>query len=205
MTDLTALTGPASPLEDERLRFFLDNRDLIRTWAALADEVSEAVDSELRRLDAEIEAQAGEEGIDLVVAGRVAGDTWEAPMLHRPEWLTPGRDGPDVAVGIGWDSRRIQPVRGWPGHGLPYVGVVASRASERGGRIEAAMRGLPETSLLLSRAYRRGSRWIVYRYIEAAPDWYADLPAWRAWVVDQLLETWRDCYLAIDQAVSGPA
>ena len=38
-----------SVLEDDRLQFFLQNRDLILVWAALASEVADAVDDELRR------------------------------------------------------------------------------------------------------------------------------------------------------------
>lgn len=43
-------TEPSSALQDERLQFFLENRDLIRTWAALSDEVEQAVeDTQWRR------------------------------------------------------------------------------------------------------------------------------------------------------------
>ena len=180
-----------SALEDERLQFFLRNRDLILLWAALADEVSDAVEDELRRLGGLVQDTATEAGIELSVADRVAGDSWSAPMLHRSSWLTPGADGPDIAIGIGWDGRKVQPTRG-PGASLPYVGVVASHATERGRAIEAAVRPLAERELVGPRSYRRGSHWIVYRLIEAPDDWHTDLPRWRAWVVEQLLRTWHD-------------
>ena len=111
-------------------------------------------------------------------------------MLHRSSWMTPGADGPDIAIGIGWDGRKVQPTRG-PGASLPYVGVVASHATERGTAIEAAVRPLAERDLVAPKSYRRGSHWIVYRLIEAPDDWHTDLPRWRAWVVEQLLRTWQ--------------
>ncbi len=191
-----------SALEDDRLRFFLENRDLILMWAALGDEVSDAVDDELRRLGGLVQEAATDAGIDLAVAERVAGDGWHAPMLHRSSWMTLGADGPDIAIGIGWDGRRVQPTPG-RGTSLPYVGVLASHATERGRAIEAAVRPLADRKLIAPKAYRRGSHWIVYRLIEAPDDWYTDLPGWRAWVVEQLMRTWRDCADLIDEGVAS--
>jgi hypothetical protein len=190
-----------SALEDERLRFFLENRDLILMWAALGDEVSDAADDELRRLGGLVQEMASEAGVDLAVAERVAGDSWQAPMLHRSSWMTPGADGPDIAIGIGWDGRRVQPTPG-RGTSLPYVGVLASHTTERGRAIEAAVRPLMERGLIAPRTYQRARQWIVYRPIQAPDDWYTDLPGWRAWVVEQLLRTWRDCADLIDEGVA---
>lgn len=193
-----------SVLEDDRLQFFLQNRDLILVWAALASEVADAVDDELRRLGSLVQDAAVEAGIDLAVADRVADDGWAAPMLHRPAWMTAGADGPDVAVGIGWDGRRVHPTGG-SGASLPYVGILASHATERGRAIEAATRPLADRLLIAPKTYRRGSHWIVYRFIEAHDDWYTDVSGWRSSVVQELLRAWKDCAEVIDDGVASAA
>ncbi len=202
MTNDETTPEMTSALEDDRLQFFLENHDLILLWAALANEVSDAVGDELRRLGGLLQEAATDAGIELSVAEHVAGDSWPAPMLHRPSWLTPGADGPDIAIGIGWDGRKVQPTRG-SGASLPYVGVLASHATERGRAIEAAVRPLAERELVAPKRYRRGSHWIAYRLIEAPDDWYTDIPAWRASVVEQLMRTWDDGVQFIDQGIES--
>lgn len=191
-----------SVLEDDRLQFFLENRDLILMWAALASEVSDAVDDELRRLGSLVQEAAIEAGIGLAVADRVAGDGWVAPMLHRSPWMTPGADGPDIAIGIGWDGRRVHPTSG-SGASLPYAGILASHATERGRAIEAVVRPLAERELVATKKYRKGSHWIVYRLFEARQDWYADVPGWRTSVVEELLRAWNECARLIDHGVES--
>jgi len=165
--------------------------------------VSEAVDEELRRLGGQVQESASSVGLDLLVVDHVAGETWQGPMLYRAGWMTPGADGPDVAIAIGWDGRKVQPTRGWPGVSLPYVGVVASHASQRGQRIEDAVRPIAKSTLVAPKAYLSGSHWIVYRFIEASHDWHSDLPAWRAWVVQQLIKTWQECAPVIEEGIAS--
>jgi len=62
------------------------------------------------------------------------------------------------------------------GASLPYVGILASHATERGRAIEEATRPLADRRLIAPKTYRRGSHWIAYRFIEARDDWYADVP-----------------------------
>lgn len=203
MIDVREGSEGTSPLDDDRLQFFLKNHELIRTWAALADEVSTAVDEELRHLGGDVQVAATVAGLDLAVAERVAGESFRAPMLHRPTWRSPDADGPDIAVGIGWDGRRVFPTGGWPGVSLPYVGVVASHDTDRGRRIEDAVRPLAIRELVDPRSYRKGSHWIAYRFLKCDDDWYSDLVRWRAWVVDEMIRAWRDCAPVIDRGLSS--
>jgi hypothetical protein len=202
MTDIGSVPEATSALEDDRLQFFLENRDLIRTWAALEVEVSAAVDEELRRLGEDVQAAAASAGIELAVAERVAGRSFVAPMLYGAGWRSPDGDGPNVAVGIGWDGK-VFPTGGWPGISLPYVGLLASHTTERGRQIETALRPIAVRELVETRLYKKGSDWIAYRFIPAKDDWYLDIGAWRTWVVQELLRAWRDCAPTVDRAIAS--
>lgn len=83
------------------------------------------------------------------------------------------------------------------------MGVLASHATDRGRAIEAAVRPLAQRELVVPNSYRRGSHWIAYRLIEGPDDWYTDIPAWPASVVEQMMRTWNDCVEIIDQGVAS--
>ena len=36
-----------------------------------------------------------------------------------------------------------------------------------------------------------GREWPVYRYMDADPDWWTDLPAWRQRVIDEVVACWQ--------------
>ena len=50
------------------------------------------------------------------------------------------------------------------------------------------------------RGYRQGSDWIAFRGVQASPDWWQDIPAWRTSVIEELATAWGECSPLIDEA-----
>lgn len=202
MTDIrgASLTGEL----DERLLFFLENIDYLRTWAALDIEVSAMVVEQLESLGGDI--QTGVVGIapDVIVKDHLEG----APIaLYRPAWTSPDGGDPDIAIRLGWDSAKVLPAGSWPRATRPYVGVKASRLTDRSRHIEKLVTPLAHQRLTKASGhagkYLKGIEWVVYQYLVARDDWYRDISAWRSSVVKQVIDAWTDCAPLVDEAVSG--
>jgi hypothetical protein len=193
---------PTTPLEDPRLRFFLEHREQIREWAAIADEVADAVADVLRGLSPDIVARvSGDE--DLRVGERLAGEPQQNTVLYRPTWVAAPLHEPFVGVALGWDGKKVDPTGGWPGTQLPYVGISTSHFADEGKRADAALRAWFRQPGISLPGYLNGSYWIAYRPIQAPTDWWKDVAAWREWVIDQLLAAWGECAPAIGAALAA--
>lgn len=206
--------GSGSPLADDRIQFFLKNRALIAEWASIADELAAETERELLALRPAIAAEIGaQHGREAHVTERRAGGS-RGVLLHLPAWGTAGSDAPDVALGIGWEGSLVHPDPAWPGASVPYVGVVASRTTERGRRIEEDLRraipdGVPQGKPFRARPaatapeYVHGIDWVAYRRVPADPSWYRDLVAWRMSVIAAVRGCWEDWAPRIDAAIAA--
>jgi hypothetical protein len=192
---------PTMPLDDPRLRFFLEHREQIREWAAMADEVAEAVADILRGLAPDVVARVGDRH-DVLVSERIAGENPYGTVLHRQAWTAGTPPLPFVGVSLAWDGKRVDPVGGWPGAQLPYVGVSTSHFTSEGKQIEQTLRGWVKQRFQEPYGYLKGSYWVAYRPIRAPADWWQDVPAWRERVIDQLMLAWDECSPVVDEALT---
>ena len=87
-------------IDDEPIRFWLENRALIQEWAALENEVQSLSCRLVGELAEDIDESAPSEA--LTDAGRSG--RYEYRRWYLPEWL--GTDGiPLVGVAIGWSTK----------------------------------------------------------------------------------------------------
>ena len=181
-------------MEEPRIRFFLEHKDLIRAWAALADEFHDAAAHALREVGVGIESTLPS---DVLVGRRVQGGQEYGPTLCRGRWV--GRDfvDPDVGISIGWDGK-VDPGGDWPRTVLPYLGITTSR-EDRGLLILSHIRALPKEAFC--RWYRRGSQWPAYKFLRAELDWWQDVPRWRERVQAELRGAWTRWAPVIDVAL----
>jgi hypothetical protein len=193
---------PSTALDDARLRFFLEHQEQIREWAALAGEVQEKVEGLLRELRVDLVDEPRVAELGIRIATNVSGEYPTGPALYRPAWASGLDETPDVAIAMGWDGR-VDPAGVWPKTSRPYVGVLASHHSDRGRAIEASIRNVALGHINDEPKFLKGSHWIVYRPLAPNKDWWRDIPAWRAWLADQLLATWSRWAPLVDEAVAG--
>ena len=50
-----------------------------------------------------------------------------------------------------------------------------------------------------------GRDWPVYRYMDADPDWWQDLAAWRQRVIDEVVACWQVSLPIVDDVMAGAA
>jgi hypothetical protein len=166
--------------DDERLQFFLRNRDDIKAWAALEPELVAATRDLL--------AQAlplianGVASIDpLAVVGRHDAGAWERIIVRHSSW--------PAAVGfvLEW-HRTVDPLGAYP----PKLGVffwadpshlIASRD-----RFLAGVSGLGLERL----GYKVPLEgvWPVGAFVAGPADWWSSPTSWIASIVDRLAATW---------------
>jgi hypothetical protein len=203
---MTDNSEPSSALEDPRIQFFLKNQDQIREWAALATELFDAVELTLRELRLDLANDDRVRSLDIRVGERVNGETATGPVLYREGWCLASPGIPDVGVAIGWDGR-VDPAGMWPRSAFPYLGVSTAHGTEAGLGIESRLRAainatFVESSGQAGPSFKKGSHWIVFRFVKSDPTWWQDIPAWRTWMSGQLIETWERWAPEIDSAIS---
>jgi hypothetical protein len=135
---------PSTPLDDPRLQFFLEHEEQIRDWASLALEVFDAVESTLRELALELQADPRIIEERLRVGEQVNGEAFRAPVLYRDTWCLMTPDLPDVGIGLGWDGRSVDPAGIWRPSSLPYVGLRTSHQTDAGRACEEKLRALQD-------------------------------------------------------------
>lgn len=133
-------------IDDERVRFYLRNRQQIEEWAALRASASVAVDEWLASLQHDVQALALRLGPDLLVYdATAASESWPALRMYRSAWTI--SEVPIVSVSLEWSRGRTYLV----GLNAPYVGVRSPRTNSWGTelrknqRIQATRRSRKET------------------------------------------------------------
>jgi len=184
------------PLADERLRFFLEHRALIEQWAALGKEVRAAVCETLEGLTPEVEALALTLGDDVSSGFYETDRQWPRIALVRQAWPQE-IDEPAVAVAFEWWTRGVNPADG----NAPYVGI---RVRDPAGGGKAYMDALKPIAKQRFDGYKVSASWPAFKQLLAREglDWWRDVPAWRAEMLDGFRAAWQELSPAIDEVVS---
>jgi hypothetical protein len=183
MTDLFA---------DERLQFFLRNREDIKTWAAIEPDVIAAT----RELLARAQVDVDERLLPLdgqAVVGRHDSGQWERILARHESWPA------SVGLALEW-HRLVEP----GGSNRPKIGVFwwadPPSLEERRTRFI----GEVDTAPLLALGYKvpLGGVWPVGRFTTALSDWWQQPDQWIASLVDLLASTWPIVAPVIDALLS---
>ena len=193
------MTESASPLNDDRLRFYLRHQDQIEEWAALGVEVRQATLEAFRSLGPYVEPI----GVELGVHVRLDDAQGNYPrwILRRPDWPVVGSD-PLAAVVLEAERANIAPAS--PSR-APYVGIRIGDPKQSGSDLLTALQPLAKQDDLKARGYRGGSGgyWPVFRRIPADPTWWESPDAWGLLLSTALREAWAELAPSIDEAVAG--
>ena len=171
-------------IENEQIKFYFQHEARIREWANLKTEVFKFVDRFYCSLKDDLDAA--------LRSGRIADDGVESFLhegrlgLRRQGW--PRREQ-RVDVRLGWDRKRGFPPlpRGWVACGAFGNGLEEAFPKE-------ASPAFPHQSL----------PWVAYKHLDPPADrfWDGDnLKEYRRYVVETILEAWKDLAPLVDKAV----
>lgn len=180
----TDLRDDAGGLSDERLRFYLRHRSQIEEWIALGREVRAATLELFESFQPDMTELAASMGSD-IECQYVGQGGWPRYSFSRISWPRLPLE-PLVAITLECTKDRVDPGHDNP----PYIGVRVV------GPIGAAVaESLKQQVSTLQGKYKRSSPiWPLYRPLPATsgPDWWLDIPGWRAELLQQVAESWND-------------
>lgn len=174
---------------DDRTSFYLDNRELIETWANLRTDASKTLTNAVHDLAAPLADDLRTLGVEPAV--NVTDGRWPAVQLARTTWEQQGHTSP-VVVGLEWDRQPLNSA----GALRVYATVIAPRSHPRASEIEPALQALSDRlrSALDSRWKRNVPRWPAWKLIEAPED---------PWTVEEIANRARAAALQL-WAVAAP-
>ena len=183
----------ADDVFDERLQFFLRNRDDIKEWAAIELDVAAATGELLGRSQPSMEERLL--GLDpAVVVGRHDSGPWQRILARHADWP------PGVGLTLEW-HRTVVPLGSYP----PKLGVfwwadpptlVAPRT-----RLTQVVATRPLNDLGF-RVPLEGV-WPVGMRFHSRPDWWQDPDTWLAGMLDRVASAWPIVAPAIDEVIAG--
>jgi hypothetical protein len=179
------------PFADDRLQFFLRNREDIKGWAAIEADVMAATRELLARAQPAIEQRLIE--IDpTVVVDRHDNGSWERILARHQTWPE------SVGLTLEW-NRSVDPA----GANRPKVGVFwwadpATLIEPRVALIETV-----DKAPLIALGYKvpMGGVWPIGMFAPADPSWWQQPEAWVAGLVDKVGETWPLVAPRIDEVL----
>jgi hypothetical protein len=190
MTDLFA---------DERLQFFLRNREDIRTWAAIESDVAMATRELLAWAQAPIEERLAAIDPDVEVI-RHDGGQWERIFARRGTWPA------TVGFALEW-NRAVDPL----GANRPKVGVFWWAEPPTLIAPRTRLVGLVDRAKLQALGYKVPLEgvWPVGARVPAGQEWWKDPEGWINGIVGMitaawpLVAPWVDAALGDESGVSG--
>jgi hypothetical protein len=180
---------------DERLQFFLRNRDDIRTWAAIERDVIAATRELLARSQVDIEKRLVSLDAGAVV-GRHDSGQWERILTRHEGWPT------TVGLALEW-PKSVDPA----GSARPKLGVFWW--ADPPSLIEPRQQfvNVVDKAALISLGHKVPLEgvWPVGCVPSASADWWQDPDAWLAGLVELLASTWPVVSPAIDRLLAAEA
>lgn len=178
---------------DDRIQFFLRNRDDIRAWAAIETDVIAATRELLARSQPVIE-----EALLAVDPGAIVGRhdhaSYERVFAQHARWPA------TVGVALEWSARTVDPLGGnRPKLGVFWWADPPSLIAPRTRLVQAV-----DLKPLQDLGYKvpLDGAWPVGAYATAGPDWWRDPATWVAGIADQLAVTWTLVAPRIDEVLA---
>lgn len=180
------------PYADERLQFFLRNRDDIKTWAAIENDIMAATRDLLAQAQPAIEERLLAIDPNVVVERNDSG-SWERILARHQDWPR------SVGLTLEW-PRAVDPAGG----NRPKVGVFwwadpTTLVAPRVRFVEEVDKG-PLTKLGFKIPWGAGV-WPVGRFVQPDGAWWQDPAGWIGHMVDLIADTWPLVAPSIDQVL----
>lgn len=166
---------------DQPSLFFLTHQDTIKHWARLESAAAEATQQWLTTTVSEDIANIGS-GLDLELSAVMGPNHWRHLLLHPPEVPIVGGH-PIIGLGLGWHSRKVNPMSDRPFVGI-RVGTNPQGAAARTAFLDAGGRQVRIEEHLSGKG---DATWPAYFNLPAADDhWWHHLDQYRSLIGAQL-------------------
>ena len=176
---------------DDRLQFFLRNREDIRTWAAIESDVTAATRELLARAQPLIEERIAAMDSEAVI-GRHDGGPWERIFARREDWPS------TVGMALEW-HRSVDPV----GANRPKIGVFWWADPPTLEAPRSRLVTLVDRARLQALGYKipLSGVWPVGALVTAGAHWWRDPEGWINGIVENLAAAWPLLAPRIDDAL----
>lgn len=183
-------------INDERVRFYLRNRERIEEWAALRKQATAAVDGWLTDLHPAVTELAA--GLGAQLNPRIDPDNeWPTFQLVRPSWPLHVSGEPIACVALQWHRGYVTLGSGEP----PYVGVYCRSAEALGAQLRASEAVKTARQAL---NHKMTTLWLAYGYVLPGPEVPESFDAYRDSLMTELARAWRTYAPLIDAAIAPP-
>ncbi len=184
----------SDPFADERIRFYLRNREDIKMWAAIEPDAIAATGELLARSQPQIE-----EGLlahdNRVLVGRRDDDKWERILARHEQWPR------SVGLVLEWTIRSVDPL----GANRPKMGVFWWADPPSLVEPRTRLVSVVDRLRLQDLGYKIPLEgvWPVGGFLTSERDWWQAPTAWIEGIVDRLAATWPLVAPAIDEVLRG--
>lgn len=192
---VNALPGGADhvidAIDDPKLRFYLERRELIDEWSRLADLEPVAAHQFLLSVEPDLDILARDLGPDVLVFSADLDGEWTMG-LYRSEWT--GVEYPRLLVGLGWTTKRVR----FAGRDqrFPWLGLRVRKSGEHRAtyeRIRSMVATLQLDPSLDHRPPRTTGTWMAWRWAPCShPNYWEDLSVYRQELVTGVAAAWAD-------------
>jgi hypothetical protein len=180
-----------NPFEDERIQFFLRNREDIKAWAAIEPDAMAATRELLTQSQSLIEERLAALD-DHVLVSRHDSSPWERILSRRAEWPE------SVGVTLEW-HKAVDPLGG----NRPKLGVFWWADPPALEAPRARLATVVDAKALQAAGYKvpMSGVWPVGMYAVAQANWWRDPERWVATLIDHLAAAWPLVAPRIDEVL----
>lgn len=185
-------------IEDERIKFYLEHRDLIDEWSKISEEIPRVCGEFMWALSEGVAALAERLGPDVnVYEGKSEKSDNPKIFLYRESWYSGGdhryENRVDVGIGVEWHKKHVD--FGLP-RKRPYVGIWTNDRNTRG---ESAHKVLSDKI----DGKNSFSYWVTRTYIAPEQDdFWNDLQSYATLLLKNIEEAWNRYAEGVDEALS---
>jgi hypothetical protein len=177
-------------IDDQRVAFYLRNQALIEEWSGLASSASSVAHAFLCSCADDLSRLAA----DLAPGVRVESlldSAWPKLLIVSPMWLLKNDPLPRLGIGIEWHKTNKL------GFTIPercaFSGVWVNNHLADGLELSNKLKGaFAQSGLMKPRALASTPWWPAYRWEKASSEYWNDLSAYRAQIVESVRLSWKD-------------
>lgn len=194
-------TAPASsPLDDDRIQFYLRHRDAIKEWAAIESDLHAATHQIMLSLISPAEVRIRELDPSVSVLGKGLDGNWPRIAAYRESWARLPATEPLAAVTLEW-TLKVDPTGG----ALPTYGIRIQADEPNAKPMADVFRTLAKDN---TAAAQDGFKpmpyawWPVYKRTPPIPEWWQNVEAFSEEYLSRFATAWRVLAPIVDQAIA---
>jgi hypothetical protein len=188
-------------IDDQRVAFYLRNQARIEEWAGLASSVSTEAHTFLCSCSDDLSQLAADVAPDARVESFLD-SAWPKLLIVSPTWFLENDPVPRLGIGIEWHKTSKL------GFTVPercaFTGVWVNNHMADGPELSSKLKiAFAQSGLMKPRALTSTTWWPAYRWEKASGEYWNDLSAYRAQIVESVRLCWKDFEPLVGQFLQG--